>query len=444
MTSKETAAILASTSIADLGHALFAYSGYHRQAAVERAAQLADPELLPMVADRLNDWVPQVRDAARSAMLVMLPRMSSNAIWQILPTVTELRNKGRSDHSGWLDQFAQELIQYLQVDDLLKAIPGSDRKLARACFDLLRHHALVDHTVLGKVALSSRADIVLAVRGAQIIHLLPHDQQAALYATALQSHFGPVRTLGVSGLLRQPSVHDKRDLAKSFLLDPQSSVRGAAISFLVSDQFDVKSYYRTLLESPAATASQVRICLIALAGLRDATDVPLVRRFATHPLASVRLTALNAWFKLAEADKDTIARAALADSASSLKKVALAMVRRQHAYIPFDALLPDLLAKREWNLLLAFAQFEQWNWLEAICKIAFETGEHDDVWHDLQRDLQRWMHSNRSFTRPTSAQAEFLTSDRARAAFDTVTGNNKQFQEVLQRELALVLPRSTR
>lgn len=45
---------------ADMCH----YSGYVRQAALDRAAELRSLDLLPAIVDRLNDWVPQVRQRA--------------------------------------------------------------------------------------------------------------------------------------------------------------------------------------------------------------------------------------------------------------------------------------------------------------------------------------------------------------------------------------------
>lgn len=63
---------------------------------------------------------------------------------------------------------------------------------------------------------------------------------------------------------------------------------------------------------------RTRICLTALAGLRDAADVELIKSFQRNEHPGVRAAALSAWLRLAEQDKDSIALAALEDSARML------------------------------------------------------------------------------------------------------------------------------
>lgn len=61
------------------------YSGYERQAALERCAALDRTGMLPLVIVRLNDWVPAVRHTARVTMQRLLPLAPVPQLLQILP-----------------------------------------------------------------------------------------------------------------------------------------------------------------------------------------------------------------------------------------------------------------------------------------------------------------------------------------------------------------------
>src|SRR5579884_2345893 len=60
-------------------------SGYVREAAVIRAGELCLPTLLPQLMPRVNDWVPQVRHAARMAVEAYLQADRFDAILRALP-----------------------------------------------------------------------------------------------------------------------------------------------------------------------------------------------------------------------------------------------------------------------------------------------------------------------------------------------------------------------
>ncbi|UUZ47064.1 hypothetical protein LP420_26410 [Massilia sp. B-10] len=241
-------------------------------------------------------------------------------------------------------------------------------------------------------------------------------------------------------MLQPPTTDSTRELAASCLLDRQSWVRQTAIAFCIADQVDVKSYYRTQLADPTLGDAQRCIVLTALAGFRDKDDVTLVRPFAQHPQHAVRQAALYAWLKLAEESKDEIALQAFSDDADSIRKIALALVRRRGAYIAFDTLQADLLARQEWTVLLEFARFGQWTLLEAVARISLAAGSSDHaLTATLRRELVAWAQCSSSFTRPTPAQLHFLQEQQTQAMFDALVGGTPSFNTIVQREIALVV-----
>ena len=160
--------VATSTSAPHVIRALNDYSGYVRQAAVERAAQLRLPAFAPAIVARLNDWVPQVRDAARSALLILLPAMPADAALAILPATINLRNAGRYDQADWLDRIERDLLGQLTSAFLLAGVRNAEAKVARACFDILYRHAALDTAQLIVAALAARSDIVIGRKAAAL------------------------------------------------------------------------------------------------------------------------------------------------------------------------------------------------------------------------------------------------------------------------------------
>jgi len=171
------------------------YSGYVRQAVLERCVELARPELLPVVAERLNDWVPQVRDAARTALMTLLPFVPAAQLMATLPVILRLHSAGRGDYSAWLTKFEQTLLQTVAVSDICAAARSTDIMAARAAVHLLDQYGILEPSALIELILQRSDDIVLALRGMALFEQLEPARQQALYDTAAHSHFGAVRTI---------------------------------------------------------------------------------------------------------------------------------------------------------------------------------------------------------------------------------------------------------
>jgi hypothetical protein len=117
-----------STSVDELRLYARDYSGYVREAALNRCVELGWPELLPLVAERLNDWVPEVRHMARKALMTLLPLVAASQILAVVPVILRLNSGGRGDHVVWLTQFEAELIQTVCVEEFVAAATGPDIK----------------------------------------------------------------------------------------------------------------------------------------------------------------------------------------------------------------------------------------------------------------------------------------------------------------------------
>ncbi len=423
-------------SIPELILAMADYSGYIREAAVTRAVELAHPAFLPALAVRLNDWVPKVRDVARAAVITLLPLMPHTALLDILPAIAGLRNAGRHDHADWIATFERHLLQHIGHGTLADGLRSPDMKVARACFDLLLRHATPNALdVIRSGVLSS--DIVTGSRATGAIATLDPAERESAYRAALQSRFGPVRAGALHGFLHYTASPLKLDTAIAQLVDTQARVRAVAIDWLAAAQVDASRTYRQILAAPTSPARLLCTSLAALCTFRQPDDALLVSTFATHPVTAVRTAAYVAWLKLAPHDKDQIALAALGDQAERVRKVAMEMVDRRGAFVPFAAACALLNRPADWPRLMRLGGNGEWDAIEAIARMA--PCSDATMRATLLAELETWLATADGHHRPTVVQAAFLRSDEARASLAALAG--RDLREVVEHALALASTR---
>lgn len=391
-------------------------SGYVREEVLKRCIALKPLALLPAVMARLNDWVPQVRHAAREALAALLPQMTVTQLAPLLHALLRLHTHGRGDSAAWLAGFEAKLLQKMTLPDLCALARGSERRTARAAVSLIERHGLLAPAAIVQLIVARRDDVVLAQRAIALCASLTPDQRAAAYHVAASSHFGAVRTVAVRALLSMEN-QARTQIAQAALEDVQTSVRQTAIAYLLTTGFDVRGYYRNVLQQGGHQVLRTRICLNALAGLRDSTDVGLVKSFQHNAHPGVRAAALSAWLRLAEPDKDSIALAALEDTARGVRKLAVHLARKYGAYIPFASIVQQLEVNDDVQAPLLLAESNKWNWLECVARICLQRGVAHARCLGLDSALVRWCQAVDWYDRPTAQQQLLLTSAPVAACF---------------------------
>ncbi len=167
------AQIRASTNVPFLIESMGSGVGHWRQAAIQRSAALQAPELFRAVVERLNDWVPQVRDEARITVMALLPIMSPRDVIAALPTILKLQTAHRSDHSDYLRTFKLELLATIPPAALMGGLNSDSVHVTRATFTILKDAPSVDIPTLLRLTLTQRGDIVAARQAAWMIDQLP-------------------------------------------------------------------------------------------------------------------------------------------------------------------------------------------------------------------------------------------------------------------------------
>lgn len=359
-------------------------NGYRREEAVARIASLDRVELLPALALRACDWVPQVRDRARQAIATRLLADLDATIPVLLPVAVAVgsRRAGR-----WL---LDNLTDFLQVGS-----PG----LLAACLTVpdLEARRLVYETI--------EANAEQLVRAALTDHDVRIRRQCAREAlrrfpetaSELMNGTGPVRALAVEALA------EDTELVGAALSDRSSSVRVAAQYLLRRKGIDPAVRYRELLSADEPPP------IGALAGLADtgsSSDVPLFTRWLTHPLPRGRAQAVRA-LRLSRHTPISLLLPLLEDSPSVTKQVVLALEEQagalDMAYLweLLEPARPIHLQQAALRLLRARSV-----WAGILADLRLLVTREGDMYAAGRGSLISWANfgSGRTYARPTAVQ----------------------------------------
>ncbi len=395
------------TSIEALKTFLTHRSGYVREAAIGRVVALRGDGAVPAIMPRLNDFVPEVRAAARRAIQTLLPFAGHEDLLAVVGFTWRLRHFSRLDHSSWISGAQAELGGRLTVDQLREALCSSNPMVARGSFFMLLERELIPRIELLALAVESGNDIVMSRQAAQFALSLPAEGRNAVLRAGLNSHFGVVRTLALRGLL--DCVPDAIEIARGALLDCQGSARSYAQFYLRKNGVDLASYYRAVLRDKDAKPGQACMAISALGSMGTGEDISLLKEMCNSLFPSIRGAAYLAWLKLAPLDKDAIALAALSDEGRANRRLAARMAARQGAYISFARVKEILHGKSDLPVLLAFARLRKWDWLETLALEGVRAERGSIEWDALHIDMERWLaHAGHSYERPDKAQRDRL------------------------------------
>lgn len=414
---RQVAYVAKCDSAADLARMGANSSGYVREAVIKRCVELRDPALLPLVAARLNDWVKNVREAARRAMETLLPLMPASALLEALRTVLDLARMSRTDHSQWQARYENLLVQTLSAEDFVEGVQSGDMRTARACFAILARHRLVAPGRLVAIGMAASEDIVLAQQALGCFERLPEDQREPLYIAAMRSPFGAIRASALRFVLARETEENREAIAMDALFDKHWSARALAATYLRASGFDLRGYYRDVLLNPSAHTAHVQIALMALAGAKDASDLVLIKGFIEAQVPAVRRTALAAWLMLKPDDKDLIAVEGLRDASPAVRRFAGHVIQRRGAYVPLDVIRSHLARHGDWARLLSLSQVNKWDWLESIVLAAIDIESNRLDMGSLRSSLRSWrVCAGSRYESPTVRQVEFLRSSPAQLA----------------------------
>lgn len=395
------------------------HDGRQRQAAVRTLAASGHAPALPVMLERLNDWVGAIRRDARVGVEDFLRAEFVDAWIESLESLAALTRARRADHAALLARVVAWLLeppQYARLDACRDRVP---REIARLMLHARMREPLASPTrqAAWHDAFAS-ADILLAANAAQALG----DQLAATSAddaatrrllaslaqSAMASRYASVRATGLRAALALPRFVP-REQVRRMCFDPNADARALAIDSQRGDAAALQSLVAHALAT-LAPAHPPRARAGALESLCTmAPDVGLGQCEALrHDAApAVRATALRRLLSCVDAARrDALVLAALHDTSARVRRIAVAQVLRG-AGVPASGVLLALAATHAAALpqLCAVAtRLPPWERLGFLLAMV-ETSTRAPIAALLRRELGRWNDDMRhTYVAPSPAQ----------------------------------------
>jgi HEAT repeat protein len=239
-------------------------NGYVREIAVRALAGYASQQALEALLERLNDWVPQVREQAVLGVERFLVEERAELWLQVLGAVLALAGKGRADHDLTLSKVRRLLVAQQVRPAAQAAFVGSRGKTARFLFELLQDGS----QELVELALE-HADVSVRQRGVDASAGLPAAQALPLLEKAMSDSAASVRVMVLRRLLTL--LQGPREYLRNALLEASPAMRSLARWAAHRWQLDCRE---VLLARLSAEPAQTRREWLGLIGLvKDLNEV---------------------------------------------------------------------------------------------------------------------------------------------------------------------------
>lgn len=315
-------------------------NGYEREEAVHEARRLADGALLPLLLERANDWVPQVRLAALAALRVLmheefLPHWCAN-----LDAVVALERASRADHGELLAESRTFLAQPASLPSVLAAGARGKEPVKRFVFELLWSATQArDRTAALRDAITGSDRFIARIALSLLDQVEAPAERLALLRLGCASRITPVRAQSLRLLLAtgDPAA---TALAEALCLDPAAAVRGVAWHHIgrtaraeevVREAHDRLQTATSLADQCAALASLV------LADPEGAT--PAWHQALRSQQPRLRAIALAALLSRPSASQEELLLAGLRDASSRVQAVAARAISRGAAPPPPEVVM---------------------------------------------------------------------------------------------------------
>ncbi|WDG78879.1 PBS lyase [Pseudomonas chlororaphis] len=359
-------------------------NGFVRQAAVRGLAAQPSAEALAALLERLNDWVPQVRQEAATAVEAYWAPEHAGLLLQTLAPLLVLTSKQRADHGATLER-ATAVLQLAQVRDEVQGAFGDCRgKVARFVFELLLK-GVEDRPALLAMALR-HPEVSVRQMAVDACAELPDEQAVLLLEEVMRSCGASVRIKALRLLL--PLLADPGAHLRQALLDPSGALRCLAHWAAPRYRLDPREVLLARLLEPAPLNKREWLGLLGLAKeLREPQADAMLQQALASKALTVRLLALQALGERGLAQQ----LAALDDPSDKVFECALGLLREQ-PWAAFEETLEQRLDQhwhglpkaRRWALL---GLKPGWRQLQYLLHRLDQAGSEAAYWRET---LARW------------------------------------------------------
>jgi hypothetical protein len=385
------------------------HDGFVRQAAVEALGLSGHGPALPVLLERVNDWVPQVRRAARKAVEAFLVDEQLGCWAEALGSFVALRRAARADHSQLLarvDAFLGTPASLKQLKRLQATMP---LVASRYVFILELQQAVDEAARIAVLEEAVRAgDVVAATQAVTAIETVQDvASRLQLAMAACSSGFAPVRAAGLRRLLASPSP-EAATQALAMCWDRSATVRALAVTGLTLGGGQLTDAARRTLQEDGSAWARVA-ALDLLCQLVPAEALTLCRQVAGDPSVPVRCAAYARQFALLNGEeRDALVCVALRDASPKVRHMACVQIKKG-ASAPAAAVLLEIYADNPGALvhvIAAAGRHTPWGRLEILISALAIAGANAGGAQRIYRELAIWSAEMqvRCFVSPTEQQ----------------------------------------
>lgn len=265
-------------------------NGFVREVAVRELSERPSPDALEALLERVNDWVPQIRELAVAGVQRYLVAEHAPALLHALQPLMALAERQRADHGPTLTA-ARTVLQTAEVrHEVEAAFVAQHGKAARFLFELLLEASDAPTALLGTALLHREMTVrQMAVSACQ---MLPADLARPLLLRAFATPGASVRVNALRYLLT--SLDAPCPLLRQALLDASPAVRNLARWAAPRWQVDAREVLDARLAQQAPANKREWLGLL---GLACELVVDLEERWKDQaqqaPMSSVRLAAIE-------------------------------------------------------------------------------------------------------------------------------------------------------
>ncbi len=388
-------------------------SGYVREAALTRAGELLLPTLLPHLMPRINDWVQEVRQAARIAVDAYLLGDRFDDILYSLPYVYWLRRCGRGNHMPFIEHIEKFLVRHRRAAEIPATIVKCQGIHARSLFELSWKYTLAPKPDLIRFGLASK-DMPTLRNSCRGIIQLPDMERLIFGRQLLQAKAGGLRYEGfkiVSGL----ALAEAKKMAASYLLDEYTPLRELAEKLSGQSQEQLSLLRQEVLRSPPGKNAIILTAIKLSGSLKDKNCEALLEGFLQNNNSSLRGAALLALTRISPGKFNTVILNFLCDEAPAVVHgAAQAFLESRLSMTPGEWIhcVQKAQTKPHFQKLAALARkINKWDYLGVLLECSVQNKFPDVVREQIHVWLRQF---NRSFARATQQQLSWISLNLAK------------------------------
>ncbi len=420
-----------------LGLLSFHGNGYTREGAIHALSSEQSGQELPFLLIRLNDWVSEVRDAAKKAVVARIRTEYVVHFIQCLPLIYRLQKQSRKDHRPLVDSIINLICSEEAHPVLQEAVLQGGRQTRRLALRLLVDHPSSDLLPFLEELLESRDPVIRLSAARELRTRLAGDSLLAVLERLIHDRLMPVRREALYGYANKfPEL--AQQYLREALLDSYKSIRETARFYLSkSGPIDFRAFYLSNLD--AADEFKRAAATSSLGEVGKPEDAPRLSLLFQDASARVRRSAVRAVGRL----NPEIFADQILEMLEDTKPVVAKAAREVFSARP-DLLKPQQLWRmferaqqhRTRHVIISLIRLLQWWDSAALLVSATGCGDSDAVKLAISY-LEQWRGNNRRMTnKPTNQQLHVLR--------DAVQHNRHQLPENIANDLEAHIMLATR